>query len=92
MAYESLVRVQEDKMDALHAASAILYAAEISEQVSREAIQIHGGYGYVKDSGIERLLRDAILGQIGAGTTEIRKHIIAGTLVKQFKDNPRILE
>ena len=53
---------------------------------------IHGGYGYVKDSGIERLLRDAILGQIGAGTTEIRKHIIAGTLVKQFKDNPRILE
>ncbi len=92
MAYESLVRVQEDKMDALHAASAILYAAEISEQVSRDAIQIHGGYGYVKDSGIERLLRDAILGQIGAGTTEIRKHIIAGTLIKQFKDNPRILE
>ena len=43
MAYESLIRVQEDKMDALHAASAILYAAEISEQVSRDAIQIHGG-------------------------------------------------
>lgn len=90
MAYESLKRVQDDKMDALHAASAILYAAEISEQISREAIQIHGGYGYVKDAGIERLLRDAILGQIGAGTTEIRKHIISGALIKQFKENSRI--
>ncbi|MHB1663527.1 MAG: acyl-CoA dehydrogenase family protein [Thermoplasmataceae archaeon] len=53
-------------------------------------MQIHGGYGYVKDAGIERLLRDAILGQIGAGTTEIRKHIISGALIKQFKENSRI--
>ncbi|EQD77783.1 isovaleryl-CoA dehydrogenase, partial [mine drainage metagenome] len=56
MVYESLKKVEENKMDVLHAASSILYASEVSEQISREAIQIHGGYGYVKDSGIERLL------------------------------------
>ena len=39
----------------------------------------------MKDFGVERLLRDAILGQIGGGTTEIRKHLISSALVKSYK-------
>jgi isovaleryl-CoA dehydrogenase len=84
---KALVEIQNDRMNAIDSAAAILFAAESAEYIAREALQIHGGYGYVKDSGVERLLRDAILGQIGAGTTEIRKHLVASNLVKYFKKN-----
>lgn len=82
---DALVKVQTDPLDSLSAASAVMHAAESAEYIAREAIQIHGGYGYVKDYGVERLLRDAILGQIGGGTTEIRKHLISSALVKSYK-------
>ena len=82
---DALQKVSADPMDALSAASAVLHASESAEYIAREAIQIHGGYGYVKDFGVERLLRDAILGQIGGGTTEIRKHIISSNLIKRYK-------
>ncbi|MEM0157621.1 MAG: acyl-CoA dehydrogenase family protein [Thermoplasmataceae archaeon] len=82
---DALHKVEADPMDSLSAASAVMHASESAEYIAREAIQIHGGYGYVKDSGVERLLRDAILGQIGGGTTEIRKHLISSALVKSYK-------
>ena len=84
---KALIEVQNDRMNAIDSAASILYTAESAEYIAREALQIHGGYGYVKDFGIERLLRDAILGQIGAGTTEIRKHLVASNLVKYFRKN-----
>jgi len=88
LAYEALEAMERDRMDVIHSAAAILHAAESAEYVAREAIQIMGGIGYIKDSEVERLLRDAILGQIGAGTTEIRKRLIAKELVKLYrKDN-----
>ncbi len=86
LSYRAVDRVQEDKMNVIDSASSILYAAEVSEYVSREAIQIFGGYGYTRESEVERLLRDAILGQIGAGTTEIRKKIVSRALMKNFRD------
>ncbi|MGC8581553.1 MAG: acyl-CoA dehydrogenase family protein [Thermoplasmata archaeon] len=84
LAYKALERLHKDMMDPLDAASAIMYASETAEYIAREAIQIFGGYGYIKDTGIEVMHRDAILGQIGAGTTEIRKHVIAKSLVKHY--------
>ena len=88
LANEALEAMEKDRMDVIHSAAAILHAAESAEYVAREAIQIMGGIGYVRDSEVERLLRDAILGQIGAGTTEIRKRLIAKELVKLYrKDN-----
>ncbi|MCL5881681.1 MAG: acyl-CoA dehydrogenase family protein [Candidatus Thermoplasmatota archaeon] len=81
----ALKKVLVNPLDSLAAASAVLHASESAEYIARESIQIHGGYGYVKDSGVERLLRDAVLGQIGAGTTEIRKHIISSALIKSYK-------
>lgn len=79
-------RVQEDRMNVLDTASSILNAAEVAEYISREAIQIYGGIGYTKDSTVERLLRDSILGQIGAGTTEIRKKVVSRALVRKYRD------
>lgn len=85
LAYDALSSVENNNMDLKSAASSILYSAMVAERISREAIQIMGGNGYMKDTGVERLLRDAILGQIGAGTTEIRKKLIANSLIKDFQ-------
>lgn len=86
LSYGAVDKVQRDKMNVLDSASSILYAAEVAEYISREAVQIFGGVGYTKDSEVERLLRDAILGQIGAGTTEIRKRVVSKALVRSFSD------
>ncbi len=83
-AMEALKRVQEDQMNSLDAASAILYASESSEYIAREALQIFGGYGYIKDFEIERVFRDSILLTIGAGTNEIRKKVISEALIKKY--------
>jgi isovaleryl-CoA dehydrogenase len=87
---KSLKTLESDRMDVISAASAIYYAAECSEYISREAIQILGGTGYIREGEVERFLRDAILGQIGAGTTEIRKKLISASLVKRYKDKGNI--
>ncbi len=63
------------------AAAAVLYAAEMSVRVALDAIQIHGGYGYTLEYPVNRLLRDAKLYTIGAGTTEIRKLVVARELL-----------
>lgn len=59
------------------AAIAKYYASEIAMEISDEAIQIHGGYGYMKEFEVERYLRDAKLLEIGEGTSEIQKLIIS---------------
>ena len=58
------------------AAQAKLYASEISREVANEGIQIHGGYGYVKDFPAERFYRDAKLNEIYEGTSEILRNTI----------------
>ncbi len=88
----ALNEIMKDRMSVLDAAASIMYAAETSEFAAREAIQIHGGVGYIKEGEVERLLRDAILGQIGAGTTEIRKKLVASNLIKFYTQNKRIPE
>lgn len=90
MADRALIGIKEDNMNVMDAAAAIYHVAESAEYIAREAVQIHGGIGYVREGEVERLLRDAILGQIGAGTTEIRKKLIAQGLVKKYKKQGRI--
>jgi alkylation response protein AidB-like acyl-CoA dehydrogenase len=58
-----------------------LFAGESAVEVAMEAIQIHGGYGYVKDYPVERYLRDSKLGTIGEGTSEVQKLVIARELL-----------
>ena len=64
------------------AAMAKLYASQIAQEVTTEAVQIHGGYGYVKEYHVERLMRDAKITQIYEGTTEIQKLVISRELIK----------
>src|SRR5204862_1074756 len=59
------------------AAMAKLYASEMSSFVTNKAVQIHGGYGYIADYPVERMLRDAKLTEIGEGTSEIQRLAIA---------------
>ena len=61
----------------LVAAQAKLFASEVSSRVTNHAIQIHGGYGYVTDFPVERYLRDAKLTEIGEGTSQIQRLVIA---------------
>ena len=60
-----------------------LFASETAMQVTREAIQIHGGYGYVRDNDVERYFRDAKILEIGEGTSEIQRMIIAREIIKE---------
>ena len=66
----------------LAASMAKLYASEIAQSVTNEAVQIHGGYGYVKEFHVERLMRDAKITQIYEGTSEVQKIVISRTILK----------
>lgn len=63
-------------------AMAKLYASQVANEVSSEAVQVHGGYGYVKEYHVERLMRDAKITQIYEGTSEIQKVVISRAVLK----------
>ena len=90
LAYKAAVLAQKSerggKGTEIHklAAAAILFANEAATKAVMDAFQIHGGYAYMLEYPINRLLRDAKLGEIGAGTTEIRKLIIAEALLEEI--------
>ena len=63
------------------ASEAKLYAAEAAMRATSKAIQIHGGYGYIKDYPVERYFRDAKLCEIGEGTSEVQRRTIAKELL-----------
>jgi isovaleryl-CoA dehydrogenase len=65
------------------AAAAILFTAEATSRAVNESLQIHGGYGYTLEYPINRFYRDAKLYEIGAGTSEIRRILIANELIKK---------
>ena len=64
-------------------AMAKLYASRVANDIAREAVQVHGGYGYVKEYHVERLMRDAKITEIYEGTTEIQKIVISRMLLQE---------
>ncbi len=72
----------QGKPFAREAAMAKLYASETAMWVTTKAVQIHGGYGYVDDFPVERYMRDAKLSEIGEGTSEVQRMIIAKSLLR----------
>ncbi len=66
----------------LSGAMAKLFAAEMAMRVTVEAVQIHGGYGFVKEYHVERMMRDAKITQIYEGTSEIQKIVISRTILR----------
>ena len=68
------------------AAFAKLFASELAMRVTIKSIQIHGGYGYTKDYPVERYMRDAKICEIGEGTSEVQRMVIARSLLKGLMD------
>ncbi len=63
-------------------AMAKLFASEAAVRIANEAVQIHGGYGFIKDYPVEKFYRDVKLCTIGEGTSEIQRLVIAWQLLK----------
>ncbi|MCQ2080510.1 MAG: acyl-CoA dehydrogenase [Lachnospiraceae bacterium] len=66
----------------VEAAQAKLYAAEVAMEVTTKAVQLHGGYGYIKEYGVERMMRDAKITEIYEGTSEVQRMVISANLLK----------
>ena len=82
MVYSSAAEADAGFVDRKDCAAAILYTAEQATRTALDAIQVLGGNGYVNDYPAGRLLRDAKLYEIGAGTSEIRRILIGRELFK----------
>jgi len=84
LVYRAAALASEGKPFTLEASMAKLFASEMAMRVCNKAIQIHGGYGYTREFPVERYLRDAKLCEIGEGTSEIQRMVIARELLKVY--------
>ena len=66
----------------VEAAMAKLYAAEVAMEVTTKAVQLHGGYGYIREYDVERMMRDAKITEIYEGTSEVQRMVIGASLLK----------
>jgi alkylation response protein AidB-like acyl-CoA dehydrogenase len=80
--YDAAERKMKGLKNKFESSAAKLYAAEMAMQVTKDAIQLHGGYGYIKEYEVERFWRDAKLLEIGEGTSEIQRLVIFRELIK----------
>jgi alkylation response protein AidB-like acyl-CoA dehydrogenase len=81
MTYRAAWLKDQGRPYSTEAAMAKLYASEVARQVTNDAIQVHGGYGYVAEYRVERYLRDAKLTELGEGTSQIQRMVIARNLL-----------
>jgi alkylation response protein AidB-like acyl-CoA dehydrogenase len=81
MVYNAAWLKSEGRPFTREAATAKLFATEMAERVCRNAIQIHGGYGYSREYPVERMYRDARLMTIGEGTSEVQRMVIARNIL-----------
>ena len=82
LVYKAAMAKATQKSYGVEAAMAKLYAAEVAMEVTTKAVQLHGGYGYIREYDVERMMRDAKITEIYEGTSEIQKMVIAGNLLK----------
>jgi alkylation response protein AidB-like acyl-CoA dehydrogenase len=82
LVYKAARQKDEGKDYVESAAMAKLFASDVAMWATTEAVQIHGGYGYVKEFHVERLMRDAKITQIYEGTSEIQKLVIAREILR----------
>ena len=66
----------------VEAAMAKLYAAEVAMEVTTKAVQLHGGYGYIREYDVERMMRDAKITEIYEGTSEVQRMVISSNILK----------
>ena len=82
MVYRAAMAKATQKVYSVEAAMAKLYAAEVAMEVTTKAVQLHGGYGYIREYDVERMMRDAKITEIYEGTSEVQRMVISGSLLK----------
>ena len=82
MVYRAAMAKATQKSYTVEAAMAKLYAAEVAMEVTTKAVQLHGGYGYIREYDVERMMRDAKITEIYEGTSEVQRMVISGSLLK----------
>ncbi|MBQ3793005.1 MAG: acyl-CoA dehydrogenase [Lachnospiraceae bacterium] len=82
LVYEAAMAKANQKVYTVEAAKAKLFAAETAMAVTTECVQLHGGYGYIKEYDVERMMRDAKITEIYEGTSEVQRMVIAGALLR----------
>ncbi len=82
LVYKAAMAKATQKTYSFEAAQAKLFAAEVAMEVTTKAVQLHGGYGYIREYDVERMMRDAKITEIYEGTSEVQKMVISGTLLK----------
>jgi alkylation response protein AidB-like acyl-CoA dehydrogenase len=81
LTYQAAWLKQNDKPHKVEAAKAKLYCSELAMRATIKAVQVHGGYGYTTDYPVERMMRDAKVCEIGEGTSEIQRLVIARSIL-----------
>ena len=82
LVYKAAMAKATQKVYSVEAAKAKLYAAEVAMEVTTKCVQLHGGYGYIREYDVERMMRDAKITEIYEGTSEVQRMVISGTLLK----------
>ncbi|MCQ2500037.1 MAG: acyl-CoA dehydrogenase [Lachnospiraceae bacterium] len=82
LVYKAAMAKQTQKSYGVEAAQAKLYAAETAMEVTTKAVQLHGGYGYIREYDVERMMRDAKITEIYEGTSEVQRMVISANLLK----------
>ena len=82
LVYKAAMAKATQKVYSVEAAMAKLYAAEVAMEVTTKAVQLHGGYGYIREYDVERMMRDAKITEIYEGTSEVQRMVISGNLLK----------
>ena len=83
MTYNAAFKLDRKLRATMEASTAKLFAARAATRICMDAVQVHGGYGYMREYEVERMARDAKLMQIGAGTDEVQTMIIARQLLSK---------
>lgn len=82
LVYKAAMAKATQKVYSVEAAQAKLYAAEVAMEVTTKAVQLHGGYGYIREYDVERMMRDAKITEIYEGTSEVQRMVISSALLK----------
>ena len=82
LVYKAAMAKATQKTYSFEAAQAKLFAAEVAMEVTTKAVQLHGGYGYIREYDVERMMRDAKITEIYEGTSEVQRMVISGALLK----------
>ena len=82
LVYKAAMAKATQKSYSVEAAMAKLYAAEVAMEVTTKCVQLHGGYGYIKEYNVERMMRDAKITEIYEGTSEVQRMVISANILK----------